>query len=267
MTIDPLVIFLHLPKAAGSTLNRVIARHYPHTAIHRLEAKPRAELLEEVAHVARPPTPVRILTGHAGFGLHVGIAREFTYLTVLRDPVERLLSHFHFARTLPTHPLHEGIVSGRLGLPEVAQQLANLQTRYLIDDAMRNQSGATDAALLANAKENLTHHFSVVGLAERFDETLVLLQRKLGWRIATVSNSNVNRARPKLATHNAEDLAAVREANVLDLELYEWASGRFAAEVAAGGLAFRTALMRLRFRGRLRSWWEATKHTVRKQRA
>ncbi len=247
---DRVVIFLHLPKAAGSTLNRVIAQQYPPEAIYKPGTKPPEVVARELAEVTRPPPRVRLLSGHVGFGIHTAITSEFTYITVLRDPVERLLSHFHFARTLPEHPLHDDIASGRLTLRDAARQLANLQTRYLADEALRGTAETAGADALASAKENLSRYFSVVGLAERFDETLILMQWNLGWKVRPVPNSNVTRGRPKRSAHSDDDLAAIRAANALDCELYDWARARFDAEVARAGLGFRAAVGWLRARNR-----------------
>ena len=262
---DRLVIFLHLPKAAGSTLNRVIAQQYPPEAIYKTGGKPRETLLREVAEVTRPPSRIRLLTGHASFGLHTALREDFTYITVLRDPVERLLSHYHFARRLPGHPLHEAINSGQLGIREVAAQLGNLQTRYLANEEPRNSGGPIDAATLEQARGNLSSHFSVVGLAERFDETLVLLQRRLGWKVRSFTNSNVTRGRPARVAHSDDELAAIRTASALDLDLYEWARARFEAVVAEEGADFQREVAWLRLRNNARDWGDRLLASLRRK--
>ncbi|MGB8166698.1 MAG: hypothetical protein WCF18_04355 [Chthoniobacteraceae bacterium] len=243
---DRTVIFLHLPKAAGSTLNRVIAQQYVPAEIYKTGGKPLPIIGDELAANPR----VRLIAGHIGFGVHGFLTRPFTYITVLRDPVERMLSHYHFARKLATHPLHAEIANG-LSLVDAARRLTNLQTRYLADESVRGTSETTGQDALESARANVSRHFAVAGLAERFEETLILMGRHLGWKIRPVANSNVTRGRPKRQAHSDDELRAIREMNTLDCELYDWVRSRFEDEVAHAGATFRTQVAWLRWRNRV----------------
>ena len=235
---DRTVIFLHIPKAAGSTLNRVIAQNYRPAAILKVGGKSEAALLGALTG------EVRLIAGHRRFGIHAELARPFTYITVLRDPVERVLSQYHFVRRLSSHPLHAVVASGELSLRDYARQSPDSQTRFLAG------FNVEDTALLDQAKSNLLAHFAVAGLTERFDETVVLLQRALGWRVRPFANSNVSAIRPKSGGHSREDLDAIRECNRLDLALYDFASERFDRQIAAEGAGFRAAVAWLRLKNR-----------------
>jgi hypothetical protein len=239
---DRTVIFLHLPKAAGSTLNRVIAQQYSPEEIYKTSGKPPQVLASEIA--GKKP---RLIAGHQPFGLHALMAGPSTYITILREPAERMISHYHYARKLSRHEMH-GEIAGGLSLRDAAHRMANLQTRYLADESVRGTGETAGREALESAKENLASHFAVAGVAECFEESLVLLQRRLGWRVRPVASSNVTRG--KKSPHSEADLALIREVNALDRELYDWARARFEAEIAKEGKSFRSAVRWLRFRNR-----------------
>ena len=51
--------------------------------------------------------------------------------------------------------------------------------------------------IVEQAKYNLRHHFSVVGLSERLEESLALMKMRFGWKLSSYSSFNVTRSRPK----------------------------------------------------------------------
>ena len=78
--------------------------------------------------------------------------------------------------------------------------------------------------MLTVAKENLTESFSVVGICERFEESLILMAKTFGWEVPFYENQKVLKRRsmvePKLA-----DL--IRDHNRLDDEVYEFGKKLF----------------------------------------
>ena len=53
--------------------------------------------------------------------------------------------------------------------------------------------GPCTAEIFERAKENLRRHFSVVGLSERFEETLALMKLRFGWKLKSYASFNVTR--------------------------------------------------------------------------
>ena len=90
------LIFLHIPKTAGSTLNFILDAHYTpensfatsQTWLHPEGSLDGFEMLTETERAR-----IELLNGHMGLGLHRHLPQPARYLTVLRDPVERVLSH------------------------------------------------------------------------------------------------------------------------------------------------------------------------------
>lgn len=92
-----------------------------------------------------------------------------------------------------------------------------------------------DAWALATAKHRLATHFPVVGVLERLDETLELLDfcfdaTEFGAAKKNGVHSMVSAAKFK---PNEEEVAAIRAANRLDTALYAFGVGLFEQQLAA----------------------------------
>ena len=116
--------------------------------------------------------------------------------------------------------------------------------------------------MLARAKNNLQEAFDVVGLAERFDETLLLLKNAFHWRHIFYVKLNVTRVRPQQNEVPPETQRLIQEHNQLDLELYRHAQELFTEQLHNQGTAFAQQLQSFQTRNRLLQpllhiWWRA----------
>ncbi|HYC14355.1 MAG TPA: sulfotransferase family 2 domain-containing protein [Stellaceae bacterium] len=239
-----LIAFVHIPKTAGTTLNSMLARQYSSDDLHEVMMRgmswiaPRRRILprplisfsklHRLKSALRHPRCPRLIHGH----FDVSIMRLFPpgarCFTLLRDPVERAISHYYHYRRMtadPAHPLAMKStlaewVSGR-GLVE----MDNGQTRRLAGE-MDRPCGSVNAEMLERAKSNLAG-FAVVGLTERFHESLLLLQRAFGWTLDTLPPRNVGQNRPRRSEVSEEALQAIERSNYFDAELYRFAAGLF----------------------------------------
>jgi hypothetical protein len=239
---EPTVIFLHIGKTAGTSLRKVLHRQFRSAEILRVETPwrnptrlRREETLEYFAGLPEERRArARLIEGHIIFGLHRSVPRPSTYITLLRNPVSLTISQYSFVLRRPRHWLHERVVSEHLSLEDyvrsgIALETDNSQTRALSGDTSAG-FGECTREMLETAKANLEERFSVVGLTERFDESLIGLKRAFGWSNVCYVRANVS---PRKDPVPPETRAAIEEQNVLDLELYRWASDRFDAAIAA----------------------------------
>lgn len=234
---DITVIFLHIPKTAGTTLIKVLDRHYPAHRVYSLGLDAHAAVKAFKMLPLAERQQIRLLRGHMPFGLHSDLPQPSTYVTVLRDPIERVISEYYFILRTPQHYLYDVVVKNKMSLKallesEVALMMNDGQTRLLSGVWGEIGFGDCSAADLALAKQNLSQHFSVVGLTERFDETLLLLKRTLGWRRSIFyRRQNVDANRPNRHALDAGTLALVAEVNRHDLALYAHAQTLFTAQL------------------------------------
>lgn len=252
------LIFLHIPKAAGTTLYAILRREYGQRHTYTIDGGRVRESVE--AFKALPPearAQVRLLMGHMPFGLHAYLPHAAPYVTLLRDPVERIISHYYFIRRTPHHYLYEAVAGQGLSLHEyvtsgLSDELDNGQVRLLAGPTPAGAAQGGASARLARAEKNLAVHFAVVGLSERFDESLLLMRRALAWRHWPLYfRRNVAASKPSPLQVPAETLAAIRDRNALDLALYRRACDRFEEAVAAAGAGLEADMRRFQRLNRL----------------
>jgi len=101
--------------------------------------------------------------------------------------------------------------------------------------------------MLERAKENLREELVFFGLTERFDESLVLAKRRLGFRaILYRSEARVNDNRPRGDTVPDELAQAAERCNLYDIELYRYATELFEKAPELDELEFQVDLEALR---------------------
>ena len=262
---QPSVIFLHIGKTAGTTLRQILRKQYSPAETLLIRSRPlRAERPEDrptrestIGYFASLPEIERgrasLILGHTIFGIHRYVPRPATYFTLLRDPVALTISQYNYVARNPKHPLH-GAASYRsleaYVTSGVTLEADNSQTRAIAGDTTTPFGGCTDA-MLELAKANIEEHFSVVGAVERFDESLLLLQRAFGWSRPYYVRANVTGKKEPVA---AEVRELIRSQNRIDLALYAWAAERFERTVL-GRPGFEDDLERFRRSNKLWAPW------------
>lgn len=154
-------------------------------------------------------------------------------VTVLREPVARVISHYDYIRRTPGDPFYAAVQN--MTLEEFTRNLQvarlgkNIQVYHVARLSRVPLRHMTLDEVLDLAKSNLDK-FPFVGLLERFQDSLYLLSYVFGWRpIINNRRENVSGAsKAKLKEQISEStLEVIRESTRLDAELYDYAVGTF----------------------------------------
>jgi hypothetical protein len=228
------ILFNHIPKTAGSTMFRVLWRTVGGERVLFVTrpGRHREDLDRVIETLDRPLDGTYAVAAHTGAGIEslLPSRHEYPAFTMLRDPVDRTLSSYYYN-------LETGLLPGGTSLEAYLEddtiRAFNAQTAFLgglscsfhLEGAVPERQ-AYDQALLDRAKANLDQHVTV-GLTERFDETLVVLQEAFGWPVIRTlyQKANVGTSRKTAAPITVSERSAVEAANELDLELYQYAAG------------------------------------------
>lgn len=242
---DIALISIHIPKAGGTTLHKVIERQYPKQSTFTIDGLHVRESIEQFKSLPREERArIQCLTGHMPFGLHTYLSEPTTYITMLRDPIDRIISHYYFVKRAPRHYLYKEVISRNMDLEEyvssgISSELNNGQVRLIsgveaVDTVFGHNPVSTD--ILEVAKRNLCEHFIAVGLCERFDESLFLFSSLLGWKNIYYVKENVTQTRPSKQEIRLQTLKTIEKHNELDMELYEFAKHMFEEKLCEQGL-------------------------------
>lgn len=276
-----IVVFVHVPKTAGTTVTDLIHSMKPASTLRVANVFKAGGGV--VRHVRYERVVERLLRyrraafvyGHIPFGIDEYLPRDRLaprYFTFLRDPVDRALSHYYQRLALVSHPrgrVQIGLTSegneGGFGEDDIPSDYApltqdtpidqaffdlnyvpdNLQTRMLC--GLPEPFGEVTEEMLEQATRNLESRFVMFGLVERFDESLVLLKQRLGYRnILYEGIGRVSTARPRDDAVPSELRTLAERANRYDAELYRFATQLFDRAPERQHLEFQIELAALR---------------------
>lgn len=236
--LTPPYVFLHVPKTGGTSFGEILRK---------------AVGSEDFGHYWSPPAELsaaeqrelrqkQFLFGHFPHGIHRLLGRPCTYLTALRNPFERTLSHYYFHLHNTADPGHRFARDHSLAeWLDLHPDAWDLQVQFLSG----RKGAAPDRAALELAKENLAA-CGLVGLLEDFEGTLLLLRFYLGLDIAGAPRLKENPQRPRLHEVPDEAREKIFRCNALDFELYRLGQELFGAQLHAAMAATEAMTGRVR---------------------
>jgi hypothetical protein len=224
--MDMTLLISHVPKTAGSSLRALVTKFNPDTVFvyegrELALGNPNIEFIRSFRAVAAP----RVVMGHFSYGVHRLIGTTPSYATVLREPVERVVSFYRFQKSLPHSPFaahfKAGISLSDFVRSEITETTNNHMCRMIAGIPPEAGLLINDQWLLDLALHNLRRHYVLVGMVEKLDLFVSEIARWLGWGPFEIPRENQTQG--DVIELTPEDRAAVTEANRLDIALFEHA--------------------------------------------
>ncbi len=182
----------------------------------------------------------RVVAGHAAYGFHEFVPKTATYFTFLREPVERVVSFYHYVKNSEQHYLNKKAINEFSGIGPfvssgITKMVDNGQTRLISGAWLEPDFGAIGIEHFKQAKANLDQDFAVVGLTELFDSSLLLLQQAFNWQYINYVRRNVGTVKRRERLLTPEEKAILEKFNHWDIALYAHAQRLFDRQVTQLG--------------------------------
>lgn len=234
-----ILIFFHLPKAGGTTLNSIIYKNINPNNIWKYCEYEHEQELEGISN-ALAEKRIRCITGHMAFGLHE-LTPNYKYITLLREPVGRVLSYYNHFKRVPMACKNMFVGIERDFDKDAAQnwtleelldsriscQIHNGYVRFFAGEnglpiSLHEKERLTEKDL-KKAKENLEKYFSVVAITEEYNKSLLLLKKYAGIKDIFYVKKNQAPKKMKAKPLAETTIDCINKNNALDIEFYAFA--------------------------------------------
>lgn len=216
--------FLHVPKTAGSSFWKelsVASGVACNVGVdYRPGVSPREAREQALATLVRDAESCKATAGRghiprAELGPLYEAFSTVRLLTMLRDPVARVVSDFRYSRT-PAHPGHEDVIRR---FPTIHDYVERPEMQNKLYKFLQHSPAATPSEVC----ERVTAEFAFVGFTERYPLSRWVLMRLLGQRPGAMAEERRTSSLP----HNRVDLdpelkRKIAKLNERDAELVTW---------------------------------------------
>ena len=225
------LVFLHIPKCAGTSTKSALRSVYG-DRVFNLAKYPSEDFARRKyrTFMKRFGGRPEVVTGHIEYGIHEMIALDdVVYVTLLRDPIERCVSHWvHWmVRGRARYPESEKFTP-ELSTPAKLVGIAggDLQARTLLGLATVDRSTLDPAEVAESAIQRVASGQVIAGTVDKVDRFMSHLAERFGWDgVPVLPWANVTPIeRPAVRDR---DMQILVENNTADQALYDYVSAQW----------------------------------------
>jgi hypothetical protein len=240
--------FVHIPKTAGTTFALILTRQFRWKSKLSFYPPRSRDDLKKYSSARR--NKYDLCYGHLGLESNTNLERGIEYFTFLREPRERLLSGYKYIRTYEEKLVkaQEGLIGKDLKSilkDGLAKNMDNTMVRYLSGSLDKPYLQVNDEDL-RTALKNFDTNFSIFGLTEYFDESLVLLSEYMKWEPLYYVKENRSKYKIDPKELDEETEAMITQCNRFDQVLYNYALAKFKKMLEEKGMLVETRVKELR---------------------
>lgn len=228
------IIFTHIQKTAGtSVMKELLYENFRNEEIRRFWGGFGIKKL-----ILSNTSQYKVFTGHFPYGIHHFIKGECDYITFLREPISRAVSHYNFIKNNIGETNNENkykTLHQEFKLKDIFKHNSTLNPfKGILVDNMQSRMLAgylyfpfpkNSKLLLLKAKQNLEKKYKAFGIQEQYEVSMQLLAQSFDWQYSPQGiRAKETQKKEEIDTKTMEVLI---ENHQLDIELYRFAKELF----------------------------------------
>ncbi|KAN0018255.1 hypothetical protein ACTFIU_010869 [Dictyostelium citrinum] len=219
-------LFLHIAKSGGSSMYFHFNSFFGSGVLQQW-FHPKPNEYEKVRNSKN------VVLGHYEYGIHYildeDVQKTCNYLTMLRDPVDRVISHYFYHLLDKGDPEHSGTINKTLEDWIISSSRGNNEMTRVLSGISKEEEFKPSNETFVMALYHL-RSIKFVGITERYTETLALLKFYTGLDNPR-SKSKKNVGKPGRTHVSPEVIEKIKERNWMDILLYEEALKMFERQI------------------------------------
>lgn len=240
-----ILVFLHIPKSAGTSFKTAVAQNYKISEMFFMYNRFKHNEKIKILKSKLLNNDIKLIIGHIGYGIHKYFSSDikFNYITILRNPVKRVVSmYFHILNNID-HPFYNTVSKMTFKeylLSGIDESAINSQTRFLSgskfhyemignDDFIGYDPFKSEEEMLEHAIINVKENIEFTGLTELFEDSLMLTKEK--GILNRIYYKTFNKNNHKKYQIKDEEIRLACELNNLDIQLYDFATKHFNGQI------------------------------------
>ena len=221
-------VFSHIPKTGGTSCENYLAQLFLIQDILHINAPDLNHLPEIITHKKKVP---RYIAGHHpmhGMLYQLLSNQKLVHLTLLREPIARVISYYNYLKSRQSHTLHASVkeIDINTFLQQPMVELTNGQARRLTG-LLHSDQQVSDSFLFEQAKSVIDGCFTLVGVTERLDDFIKLIESRCERIIKRSPPKNPSKHFIKLNDLNNHQLELIHKKNTVDTLLYNYVLDKF----------------------------------------
>ena len=220
---------LHIAKTGGTALSETLAASSEINFYTNRIGIPR-DGYKEFYHKHKHEKKPIVLMGHHIMNCHKDIKVQPRYFTILRNPVERVVSEYYYVRHQKEHHLYKE--ANRHSLVHFTKQyrIDNAQSRSVLghDDIIAEHY---EGELNFQKILNCLSRFEVIGLQDKLQESINRIFKKMGVKDVpehvSFKHGHTPFTNENIKKVPAKRIQEIKDLNKFDIMLYNHVSQRF----------------------------------------